>query len=154
MAQPMTQRASPMKKAQNTFVRMQGPMPMMDPGGTAHRFASDASPILTDTDTDTDTDTHAYAYAYAYQMHACVCVYFSACAGSKIPDVSDCAHLACACTTKLFVTYCTSHPTIVVLSKELPPRGAWRSESRMQRCTQKRSSQRWRTTPNRPTVVL
>lgn len=142
MAQPMTQRASPMKRAQKTFVRMQGPMPMMDPG-VAHRFAR---------------GTHASdaSLSDAYQMH--VCVYFSACAGSKIPDVSDCAHLACAqcaCAprnyTKLFVTYCTSHPTTVVLSKELPPRGAWRSESRMQRCTQKRSSQRWRTTP---TVVL
>ena len=32
MAQPMTQRASPMKRAHKTLVKMQGPMPMMAPG--------------------------------------------------------------------------------------------------------------------------
>eukprot|EP00444_Apocalathium_aciculiferum_P048639 CAMPEP_0183503264 /NCGR_PEP_ID=MMETSP0371-20130417/4980_1 /TAXON_ID=268820 /ORGANISM="Peridinium aciculiferum, Strain PAER-2" /LENGTH=51 /DNA_ID=CAMNT_0025698309 /DNA_START=63 /DNA_END=215 /DNA_ORIENTATION=+ len=31
MAQPMTNLASPMKGAQSTFVRMQGPMPMSEP---------------------------------------------------------------------------------------------------------------------------
>ena len=97
MAQPMTQRASPMKRAQKTFVRMQGPMPMMDPG-VAHRFAR---------------GTHASDASASQMLIRCMCVCISLRVLAK--KNPDCAHLACAqcaCAprnyTKLFVTV---HPT-------------------------------------------